>query len=41
MSREVDRRNHRPILGDWELRVTDLVGQETGKLNAWRSELTH
>jgi subtilisin-like proprotein convertase family protein len=30
-----------PILGDWELRVADLVGQDTGKLNAWRLRLTH
>ena len=29
------------IQGDWALRVADLVGQDTGKLNLWRLELTH
>jgi M6 family metalloprotease-like protein len=29
-----------PVLGDWVLRVTDLVGQDVGKLKKWSLELT-
>lgn len=30
-----------PTQGDWVLHVADLIGQDTGKLNMWRLELTH
>ena len=29
-----------PVLGDWVLRVTDLVGQDVGRLKKWTLELT-
>jgi M6 family metalloprotease-like protein len=29
-----------PVQGDWVLRVTDLVGQDVGKLKKWSLELT-
>ena len=29
------------IQGNWVLRVTDLVGQNIGKLNAWTLELSY
>ncbi len=29
----------KPAAGNWELRVRDLVGQDTGKLDAWKIEL--
>ena len=29
-----------PVQGNWVLRVTDLVGQDTGKLQKWSLELT-
>jgi subtilisin-like proprotein convertase family protein len=29
-----------PMQGNWELRVRDMVGQDIGKLNKWRLELT-
>ena len=29
-----------PVEGMWQLRVKDLVGQDVGKLNRWRLELT-
>lgn len=29
-----------PVQGNWILRVTDLVGQDTGKLNRWSLDLT-
>jgi extracellular elastinolytic metalloproteinase len=30
-----------PIQGAWTLRVTDLAGQDIGKLNRWSLEVTH
>lgn len=29
-----------PVRGDWSLQVTDLAGQDVGKLNRWTLELT-